>query len=234
MNLLNTLLGYRRRRTQISGCVLAVGVLACLSSFLLSTVVVYLNWAGARQAAALPRPNLAELRALSPGTQVLIAASLPVNAPTGPTGLALFYTERPTDWDSESSRPTPSAQSSQWEMASPPPARMDMLLEDGTLLSIQIPQKTSFLNKQTVNLETGADETPMRHVGYLPGQALTVNSTWEGNDLLTARALYAGSITAYQTYLDSQPGNTLLAGLMCGGTGIGLLVLGIFLKVLGR
>lgn len=197
----------------------------------MATLVPYLSWQNARQVAALPRPTPAELRALTPGTRAVVAARLPANAPTGPAGLALYYVERQAKDNKQTPPPTTSS-SSQWQLETPPPTRMDMVLEDETQLTVQISPQTSFWNNQTVELP---DTQPLlRHVGYLPGQTLAVDGTWEGNGLFTAQALYAGRIQDYVAYVESVPGNSFLIGLVCVGTALGLFLLGLIMRILGK
>ncbi len=234
--LLGWLFGRRRRHSGVSIFLLLMGVLACLSGCPMAVFGVPYSWRRSEEVKSLPRPEPAELRALSPGTSVLIAAQLPPDTPVGPYGLALFYTEYRQQGTSESNKDeTPSGSSSSWQIEQPPPQRIEMSLEDGTPLSVQIPFKTSFLKAQRFE-EEGLESsgTERRHVGYLPGQTLTIEGTWEGNDLLTARTLYAGTPDDYQGYLASQPGTVLLMGTVCGGLGMGLLVIWGVLRLLGR
>lgn len=184
---------------------------------------------------SLPRPEEpAELRAFSPGTSVLVVAQLPPDATAGPYGLALFYTEYREKSDEDDKTGTPGGTSSSWRTERPPPARVTMLLEDGTPLLVQISRKTSFLKAQQFEEEDWLTDKERRYVGYLPGQTLTVEGTWEGNDLLTARTFYAGTPDDYLSFLASQPGVVLLIGMVCGGVGIGLLAIGGILRLLGR
>ena len=70
-------------------------------------------------------------------------------------------------------------------------------------------------------------------MGYLPGQTPTIEGTWEGSGLLTARTGYAGTPADYTAYLARQPWQMLLAGIVCGGLGISLLVVGFALRLVG-
>lgn len=225
------LFGRRQRRSAVVTLMLVVSLLACGSGCMMSTIVAYLTWNQARAAAALPRPTPAELRALAPGTQVLLNARLPENRPVGSIVLALFYIERQSQ-SNPNDRSTPPA--SEWQMDTPPPARVEMMLDDGSTLSVQLPQAVSFLNSHKIESGPNSDGITYRYVGYLPGQALTLHGRWEGNGLLTAQALYAGSAQDYLAYLSSQPGNSFLMGLVCGGIGIGLFLLGLILRLLGK
>ncbi len=192
------------------------------------------SWKRSREVQSLPRPEPAELRALSPGTSVLVVAQLLPDTPAGPYGLTLYYIEYRQKSDSDKDG-TPAGHSSSWQIEKPPPQRVEMLLEDGTQLTVQIPFQTSFLKAQRFeeqDLEISGRER--RHVGYLPGQALAVEGRWEGNDLLTVRTFYAGRPDDYLGYLASQPGTVLLMGTVCGGLGMGLLAIGGILRLIGR
>ncbi len=102
---------------------------------------------------------------------------------------------------------------------------------------VQFSAKTALLNTQ--QFEPGDQEgsgdggRERRYVGYLPGQTLTVEGTWEGNGLLTARSCYAGTPDDYKASLARQPWLMLLTGIICGGLGITLLGVGFALRLLG-
>jgi hypothetical protein len=162
---------------------------------------------------------------------VLAVAQVPPDASAGPYGLALFYVEyrqqnNPDGNEAEATR----ASSYSWQIEKPPPQKVELLLEDGTPLLVHIPFKTSFLQAQQFEEQ----EKGRRYIGYLPGQTLTVEGTWEGNDLLTAHAFYAGTPDDYRNFLAHQPGAVLLMGMVCGGLGLGLLGIGSVLRLLGR
>jgi hypothetical protein len=115
---------------------------------------------------------------------------------------------------------------------------MDLLLSNGRPLSVQFSSQTAFLNAQRFEEESVeslvGSGRERRYVGYLPGQALTVEGTWEGGELLTARTCYAGTPEDYSTYLARQPWIMLAAGVTCGGLGVSLLVIGFALRLLGK
>lgn len=218
----------RRRRGGLSVLALLASTLACASGCMLSTLVMYLSWAEARAAAALPQPSPTELRTLQPGTRVLVQAKLPFEAHDD-SGLTLFYVERQARKEGSQ---TPSPSSQDWQVEQALPASMTLEMADETSLLVQIPPKTTCLNTQTV--ESADDEGFSRHVGYLPGQSLTIHGTWEGDGQLTAKTLYAGRVDDYLDYLSSRPGTSFLTGIVCIGVGLGLLVLGLVLSVLGK
>ncbi|MBN1891016.1 MAG: hypothetical protein JW850_23670 [Thermoflexales bacterium] len=218
----------RRKRGGLSLLALLASVLACASGCMLSTLVVYFSWNEARQAAALPQPAPAELRTLQPGTRVLVQARLPFEA-RDDSGLTLFYVERQAKKEGYQ---TPSPSSQDWQMEQALPASLEMEMADETGLLVQIPPKAACLNAQTV--ESADDDSFYRHVGYLPGQALTVHGTWEGDGVLTAKTFYAGRVDDYLDELAARPGTSLLSGLVCAGVGLALLVVGLVLGVLGR
>ncbi|MGB0389605.1 MAG: hypothetical protein ACPGWR_32695, partial [Ardenticatenaceae bacterium] len=126
----------------------------------------------------------------------------------------------------------------------PPPPRFEMLLEDGSSLSVQFSPTLrqaqgapSFLNAQSFETEEEngqPNRAERRYVGYLPGQTLTVEGRWEGNGLFTADASYAGRPDDYVEYLRTQIGASFLMGIMCGGIGLVLLLVGGFMRMIGR
>jgi hypothetical protein len=219
----------RRRRGGLSILALLASTLACASGCMMSTLVMYLSWNEARQVAALPQPGPAELRTLQPGTRVLVQAKLPFEAHDD-SGLTLFYVERQAKDDEEDQTPSPSSQD--WQVEKALPGKIELEMADESSLLIQIPPKTSCLKAQTI--ESSDDESFYRHVGYLPGQALAIQGTWEGESVLTAKAFYAGHADDYLDYLADRPGTSLLSGIVCVGMGLGLLVLGLVLGVLGK
>jgi hypothetical protein len=115
-----------------------------------------------------------------------------------------------------------------------------MQLVNGALLTVQLPQKPSFLEAQRFEEEeapakANGPQRERRYVGYLPGQTLTVEGTWEGNDRLTARVFYAGTPDDYLNFLTyTQPGGALMMGAFCSVLGIFLLLAGGVLRLLGQ
>ena len=98
---------------------------------------------------------------------------------------------------------------------------------------IQLAANATFLNTQRFE-ETAADGVERRVVGYLPGQAIAAEGTWEGANLVTARTLYGGSIEAYVAHVSRQPGRLLTYGGICGGISLALLAAAAVLRILGR
>lgn len=238
--LLGWLLGRRRRSSSLPAFLVLMGALSCLVA--LPTVVFgpVFGWTRAREVASLAKPEEpAELRALPAGTRVLITAQIPPNSPPGPYGLALYYVEY-----RQPGTPTPKGEEGtatatpQWQREKAPPEGIDLLLSNGQPLSVQFSSQTAFLNAQRFEEEIVENpvggERERRYVGYLPGQALTVEGTWEGGDLLTARTCYAGTPEDYSAYLARQPWIMLAAGGVCGAIGVSLLAIGLGLRLLGK
>jgi hypothetical protein len=237
---LGWLLGRRRRSSGLPVFLVLMGALSCLVA--LPTIVFgpVFGWTRAREVASLANPEEpAELRALASGTRVLITAQIPPDSPPGPYGLALYYVEY-----RQPGTPNPTVEAGtatatpQWQREKLPPKGIELLLSSGQPLSVQFSSQTAFLNAQ--RFEEEVVESPVsrgrerRYVGYLPGQALTVEGTWEGGGLLTARTCYAGTPGDYSAYLARQPWIMLAAGGACGGLGVSLVVVGLVLRLLGR
>jgi hypothetical protein len=106
----------------------------------------------------------------------------------------------------------------------------EVSLDDGTLLSIQLPPNAKLHNATTVD---DPDDEGRRYVGYLPGQAVILRGSWEGDSLMTAEALYAGTIDDYLRYLSRQPEYAVLAGMVCGGIALIFLMIGGVLRFVG-
>jgi hypothetical protein len=225
---------------------LVVGLLGCLCSVQSVVFGVPASWLRAREAAALPRPDPEELFTLLPGTRVLIAARLPSERPAGAAGLALYYVEareqRSNSAESSRERPTGAAAGAAgWQLAKAAPPQVELLLPNDAPLLVQIPQTARFVNAQRIeqsaeeSSENGEDtRRERRYVGYLPGQTLAIEGTWEGDGLLTAEAFSAGTPEAYLDTLGNQPGQLLLVAFFCGVVGVLSLGVGAALRLLGR
>jgi hypothetical protein len=236
--LLGWLLGRRRRSSGLSILLLLMGALSCLMA--LPTIVLGppWGWMRAREIASLARPSPSELDTLAPGVRVLVVSQISPHTPPGPYGLALFYVEaRQQDTATQDGKQNASTSpSSAWQIEIPPPQRTEFLLTNGKPLVVQFSAKTNFLNAHQFeeSLEgLGDEKKERRYVGYLPGQTLAVEGTWEGNGLLTARSCYAGMPDEYAASLARQPWLMLLMGVICGGLGISLLGVGFGLRLLG-
>ena len=231
-SLLASLFGRRRRGSGVSLLLLLAGLFACLTGCPAAACGVPYGFARSVEVMfTVARPDPTELRVLAPGTRVLVAVHLP-DAVTGPHGLALSYSESRRTSGGEGPVGTATATPYTW-LDTSPPQQVVMQLPDGSPLAVQIPPRTPFLNAHQFE-EQDAEGQERRYTGYLPGQALAVEGTWEGNGRLTARALYAGTPNDYLTYLATRPGTMLLLGTACSGLGLGLLALGVVLRLLGR
>ncbi|RMF33894.1 MAG: hypothetical protein D6759_06435 [Chloroflexi bacterium] len=233
------LLGRRRRKAGISLLFLLGGLLGCLMGGMLIVFGTPVSWGRSRQVAALPRPEPAALPSLAPGTTILLSARLPEEAPTGPYGLALFYTERRVADPSPTgeSGGKGASRSSQWRREPAEALPIPVRLEDGTEVTVQVLPNATFLNAH--RFEEGAEggeasQEARRYVGYLPGQSLTLEGTWEGEGRFTARTLYPGSPQDYVSYLSRLPIQTFIGGFICWGMSVVFLAVGLFLWLLGK
>jgi hypothetical protein len=173
---------------------------------------------------------------------MLLSAQLPPDAPTSaPHGLALFYVEErssrtPTRQPGED-RP-PGSGSGTWERVEPPPATVELRLSNDAPLDVQLAPGVQLLNGQQIEGEpqTQADgsQRERRYVGYLPGRALTLEGTWEGDNRFTASASYAGAPADYVDYRANQPGMMVFYGLFCCVVSVLLLGVGGVLRLVGR
>jgi hypothetical protein len=94
------------------------------------------------------------------------------------------------------------------------------------------------MNGQEIEGETqqqaDGSQREQRYVGYLPGRALTLEGTWEGNNRFTADVSYAGAPADYVDYRASQPGMMLIYGLFCCVVSLALLGTGGVMWLMGR
>ncbi|MEJ5310609.1 MAG: hypothetical protein WHX52_12625 [Anaerolineae bacterium] len=222
---------FSRRRSGLSTVAFIFAIFACLSS-LLTTIATPMAWQRAQAAKRLPRPVAGELETLPPGSRALFSGHLSKEAAgqNAPHGLALYKVEiaTPSTTDDDTTTPAPSS----WTLETPPQERVDFLLEENLSVTLQLPQDVALANAHV--FEEEQDGVRRRYVGYLPGQALTVEGVWEGHNLITAHTLYAGSPDAYIEYLQHQPGQTAVGGMICGSTGLVLLLAAAILRLLGH
>ncbi len=233
-----------RRQAGISLVLLFLGVFGCFGATMAIFLGAPTSWLRAREVAALPQPQPAELASLTPGTTMLLRAQVPPDAPTdAPHGLALFYAEerasRPPTQQAGEDRP-PNSNSSAWERVEPPPVQVELLLSNNEPLTVQLTPDIQFLNGQEVEVageptqQADDDQRERRYVGYLPGRALTLEGTWEGTNQFTASASYAGAPADYVDYIGDQPGMMVLYGLFCCVVSLVFMGAGGVLWLLGR
>ena len=219
----------RRRRSGVSTLLLIAGAFAALLS-LGSMVSAPLSWFQARAIKNLPQPDAAGLQSLAPGTEAIIALQLGPDEGDADHGLGLFYVERSNQSertpDPEAAGPPPP----DWVLQTAPAATVDALLLDGTAVKLQLSPDTSFSNAQTI---TAAADESLRYVGYLPGQALAVHGSWQGDNRIVAEKLHAGTPQAYVERVASVPGFTLIVGFVCGALAIVLLFAGGAMRFAG-
>ncbi len=214
----------RRRSGGLSTLLVILGIFSCITATTLSVIGAPLAWWRAREVASYPQPQPSELGTIAAGTPVLLAARLPVDGAVGAHGLALYKVEvfRDAQEDTDTA--------AGWRLETPPPARVPLLLADDRRITAQLPENIALTNAETFESE----ERKVRTIGYLPGQALTVEGTWEGRDLITATSLYAGTPEAYVEYRRNQPGISLLGAGFCGSVSLGLFVVALALHLSGH
>jgi hypothetical protein len=187
-----------------------------------------------RELSGLDQPKGDELDNLQPGTRALFAAQISPEAATGPEGLALYYVEeRPLEEVVYDEGETGQTVSQPWARTESPAAQLEMQADNGRLLTVQIPENISFMEAQRYEEGEPTKET-RRTVGYLPGQALTVDGTWQGNGVIIASKLFGGNPEGYVTAVRAAPGQMLVFGLICGGLSVLLLGAGFVLRFMGR
>jgi hypothetical protein len=234
--------GRPRRRAGLSLALLFFGAFSCFGATATIVLGAPASWFRAREVAALPQPQPAELPGLAPGTAMLVQAQLPPDAPTStPHGLALFAVEErtrraPTRQTGEER--SPNSGSGSWERVTPPPATVALQLSNAEMLDVQLSPDISLLNGQEIAGETtpqaDGSERQRRYVGYLPGRTLTLEGTWEGDNRFTAQVSYAGTPADYVEYRANQPGMMLLYGVLCCLVSLVLLGVGGVLRLAGR
>ncbi|MFP4345257.1 MAG: hypothetical protein ACLFU8_11235 [Anaerolineales bacterium] len=209
------------RRRGFSTLLLVGGLMACSTLFVMVAFVAPASWVRSREVARLTRPAPAEVRALEPGSALLLAARLPEGAGAGPYDLALYFVE--VEQEAE--------EGGGWLTTSPPAEQVALLLEDGSRVAVRLPPNIPFFNAHVFE-ET--EDLHRRYVGFYPAQLLTVEGTWEGGEVVTARALYRGSPDAYVTYWQGRPLKSVTGGVICGGIGGVLLLLALLAWLVGR
>lgn len=234
--LLGWLTGRRRRGGGASVLLLVLAGMWLLAACGATVVSVPLGMLRAREVRALPQVDMAALDGLAPGAVGLFTARLPEDAAADAAGLALAYVEvQPTSTPApvvdEDDAPSSGAPGGPWERRPMDVTEAVVQAANGRSISLQIPSNVSLLNAERV---VDAQDARLRRVGYLPGQALTIEGTWQGDARLTARALFAGTPDEYVATIARTPWQMLIFGLTCGGVSLGLLLLGGVLRLLGR
>ncbi len=219
---------FRRGKPGLSVLFLLLGLFACFSGIMTAGWGAPLAWQRAREAAHLPRPDFGGLAALELGARALFRGYLPETMAPGPHGLALYYVEAQSV---DSGAATPNAATA-WRRETPPPARIELFIDEGQGLVVQLPETVVFANAQRI--EATEDDATRRYVGYLLGQLLTVEGIWERAGLVTASTLYAGAPEGYLAYLRSQSGQMAFGGALCGALGVLFLFISAALRVAGK
>ena len=167
----------------------------------------------AREVRNLPQPTTAELEALPAGTTVLISAQLPTDVATT-DGLALFYIEERLNATPSTNDESTSASDRDWVRVEGT-ERLTVVVGGGAQLTVQFSNNTSFGNTQEVEGGVDDGELDRRTVGYLPGQTVALEGAWEGNDLFTAKTVYAGTVDDFVTSVGRSPFAILGFSLVC-------------------
>ncbi len=225
------LLGRRRNRSGAGCLFLAVGLFAAMTS-VAGLIGAPISWMESRAAQRLPQPSAAELQSVVQGTELIMPAQL-LQSPTDEHGLVLSYAEVFTESLSAGSSNgggTVASGERAWQRDPEPGWQTEIGLDDGSRLLLQLPVDAELLNATTV---VDPDTGDRRYVGYLPGQAVIVRGSWEGDGRMTARALYAGTVDDYLRHLSRQPGFAMLAGMVCGGIALIFLMIGGILRFVG-
>ncbi|MCB9433680.1 MAG: hypothetical protein H6668_17045 [Ardenticatenaceae bacterium] len=225
---------FRRRRNGFSPVLLIFGILGIFMACGMTMCAVPASFMEGREVAGLDQPSGDELDALTPGTRALFAAQLSPEAAAGEQGLVLFYVEeRPLKQTTDVDGNPMETVGDSWNRVTEPAGEMEMRADNGRLLTIQIPPGTTFMEAQRYDEGDPGKET-RRTTGYLPGQAVTVDGTWQGNGIITATKLFGGNPEGYVTAVRAAPGQMLIFGLICGGLSVLLLGAGVVLRFLGR
>ena len=167
----------------------------------------------ARAVRNLPQPTTAELSTLPAGTTVLIPAQLPTDIATT-DGLALYYIEERLNATVAAGDESTSAADRNWVRVEGTD-RLDVMMSDGEWLTVQFSNNTSFGNTQEIEGAMDDGELDRRTVGYLPGQTVALEGAWEGNDLFTAKTVYAGTVDDFVTSVGRSPFAILGFSLVC-------------------
>ncbi|NJO07100.1 MAG: hypothetical protein HC876_17170 [Chloroflexaceae bacterium] len=229
------LLFFRRRpRNRFSPLLLIVGVLGLLMACILIGLGVPASFARSQDVRNLPRVEASALVSQPPGTRLLTTVQLPATAEVTEQGLVLFYIEERQAGGTPEGAVGNNNTSQGWQRVQAPPSPYRFVLPNGETVQAQFTPSVMFFNAQTLEPDAGAPPGERRIVGYLPQQALTLEATWEGNNLLTVRAAFAGAPDAYTRFMDNQPGGVFLMGIFCGITALLLLGAGVFLWIAGR
>lgn len=234
--------GRPRREAGLSFILLLFGVFGCFGSTMALLLGAPASWMRAREVASLPQPQPAELTSLAPGSEILLRAQIPSDAPTStPHDLALFYVEERTSrtpMPQTGEEPPPDSGTGSWERVTPPPAVIELSLSNDEPIDVQLAPDIAFLNGQTIEAEpqqqADGSQRERRYIGYLPGRTLTLEGTWEGDNRFTANVSYAGTPADYADYLADQPGLMVLYGLFCCVVSLGLLIVGGVLRLMQR
>lgn len=227
---------FRRRSGGVSGLFLVLAVCGILSSCGGLVFGVPTSIMRAREVQGLPQPSAAEVSGLAAGTKAIFAAQIPADVATDEVnGLALFYVEeRLTGTRTADEIDNPDSSARNWQRVQPPADTIEIILIDGEVVSVGVPSSATFLNSETIPDSATMEGMERRSVGYLPGQTVAIEGTWEGNARITADTFYRGSRADYVTQVRQAPGSILIFSILCGSISFALLIAGGVLRFLGR
>ncbi len=208
-------------------------VMACLTLF----VAVPATFMRARTVRALPQFQAAELATLGAGEAGLFTARIPADATTDEDGFALAELQRKIhDENPEVAnlREGEEGPSRDWVVAEPLPAEIILELDDGSQVTVLLPNNTSLQNAEVLEYDDAEKLYAYEKKGYRAGQTLTIEGTWETNDTITASYLFNGSASGYVEHTRNSIGGAFLAAISCGMLAVLMAGAGVFLRLTGR
>lgn len=219
-------LGRRRRSAGFSSLILIVSLMGLLMACSLTFLGVPLSLMRARRVRGLPQVTAQELPALEPGSKGLYSLRAPRQATADYQGMVLAIEDFRLLESQDEER---SSTVGKWRPVDEKARTVELSATDGRQISLLLPLDVSYLEAQeTLVIEEGRE---LRRRGYLPRQVVTVEGSWQGDDLLVARTVYGGPIDAYTVSASAAPAQALFTSLLCGLMSLVLLVAGSGLRV---
>lgn len=181
----------------------------------------------------MEQPSSAELDSQISGSTIIIAAQIPSDSPAT-DGFALFYTEERLSGTPTADNPDPSLDDRDWMRTEDRTDRLVLVMNDSREITVQFPTTVSFINAQEreTDLDGGIRERTTR--GYIPGQTLAIEGSWEGDNLLTAKTAYAGTVDEFVSYVGRTPYAVFGGSIFCLILSIAFLGFGGLLRLIRR
>ncbi len=228
----------RRRQRGESSALLMFGSFGLLMACAIVAIGVPSSIMRARAVANLPQYRAADLPALAVGSQGLFQARIPTDAPTNAHDLALAYLRRKLH-PNNPIFDEPLAEGEQgpprdWVTVEQLPTETIFELDDGTLVTILIPNNTLLDNAEAVQYADAAEEFEYESRGYRPGQTITIEGFWDGNNTINAARLFNGTQAAYVTHTRGAIGGMAFGAFSCAGIALLMMLAGLYLRVRGR